>query len=125
MTVSLERRNHPRIDLQGEANILLAGVVRNGTLMNLSPSGLQIECRHQLIEQLNQFKSNAGLFPDFELEFTLPSSDQSGKKIKSTCNVSYCRRQRQDSYHLGLNFVSLDERGEIEVAEYLNKLNEA
>jgi primosomal replication protein N len=114
-----EKRNYPRVDLRGEANIRLAGIVRNGTLMNLSPSGIQIECRHKLVEQLKRFKSEAGLFPDFELEFNLPAQGSSTKKIKSTCTVSYCRRQRQDSYHLGLNFRSLAKQDEQQVSEFL------
>lgn len=115
-----EKRNYPRVDLRGEASIRLAGIVRNGTLMNLSPSGIQIECRHQLIEQLRKFKSEAGLFPDFELEFSLPAEGRCVRKIKSTCTVSYCRRQRQDSYHLGLNFRALAAQDEKQLGEYLS-----
>ena len=118
--MSNEKRNYPRVDLQGEANIRLAGIVRNGTLMNLSPSGIQIECRHQLIEQLTKFKSEAGLFPDFELEFNLPAPNSSTRKIKSTCTVSYCRRQRQDSYHLGINFQALSEQYQKQLSEFLS-----
>ena len=118
--MSNDKRNYPRVDLRGEANIRLAGIVRNGTLMNLSPSGIQIECRHQLIEQLARFKSDSGLFPDFELEFALPAQGRCSRKIKSTCTVSYCRRQRQDSYHLGLNFQALAEQDEKRLNEYLN-----
>jgi hypothetical protein len=115
-----EKRNYPRVDICGEANIRLAGIVRNGTLMNLSPSGIELECRHQLIEQLTKFKSEAGLFPDFELEFSLPAQGSCARKIKSTCTVSYCRRQRQDSYHLGVNFQILAEQDEKQLNEYLS-----
>ena len=118
--MSNEKRNFPRVDLCGEANIRLAGIVRNGTLMNLTPAGIQLECRHQLIEQLAKLKSDAGLFPDFELEFSLPTRGRSSRKIKSTCTVSFCRRQRQDSYHLGLNFQSLAEQDEKQLSEYLS-----
>lgn len=120
MTFNQERRNYPRADLQGEASFVLAGVVRNGNMTNLSRSGVQLECRHQLIELLSELKSEAGVYPDVELEFSLPCVGESAsKKIKSTCNVSYCRRQRQDSYILGLNFVSMDEQDENEVGEYV------
>lgn len=115
-----EKRNYPRVDLCGEANIHLDGIVRNGTLMNLTPSGIQLECRHQLIEQLTKFKSEAGLFPDFELEFSLPAQGRCTRKIKSTCTVSFCRRQRQDSYHLGVNFQALAEQDEKQLTEYLS-----
>lgn len=125
MNANDEKRKHPRIDLEGEANILLAGVTGNGAMKNLSRTGIQLECHHQLIEQLSEFKSNAGVFPDFELEFSLPSSNESSKKIKSTCTVSYCRRQSQDSYLLGLNFISIAEQGENELVEYVERVAEA
>ena len=115
-----EKRNYPRVDLRGEANIRLAGIVRNGTLMNLSPSGIELECRHQLIVQLTKFKSEAGLFPDVELEFSLPAQGSYTRKIKSTCTVSFCRRQRQDCYHLGVNFQALAEQDEKQLSEYLS-----
>ena len=124
--MSFERRKYPRVSVEGEANILLAGEVGSGTLMKLSPSGIQIECHRQLVEQLSHTKSDTGLYPEFELEFVLPDC---GKKknarkdrepIKSTCHVSFCRRQRQDSYHLGLVFVSLNENDEKKVTDYIN-----
>ena len=115
-----ERRKYPRVSLGGEASILLSGVVRNGVVMNLSPSGIQLECHHQLVDQLSKAKSDAGLYPEFELEFTLPGNGKKIKAIKSTCNVSYCRRQNQDSYHLGLNFITLNEHDEQKVSDYIS-----
>lgn len=114
------RRSYPRVAASGDANILLAGVVRNGSLLNVSPSGIQIECRQKLVEQLTRFKSEAGLFPDFEMEFSLPAKGRKSRKIKSTCTVSHCRRLRQDSYHLCLNFLELDEQGERCVSDYID-----
>lgn len=115
-----ERRKYPRVAIGGEVNIRIAGVVRNGTLLNLSPSGIQIECRHRLIEQLARFKTAAGLYPDFELEFTLSVSGHAKQTIKSPCNVFICRRLRQDSYHLGLNFITLSAQDEKNVSDYIN-----
>lgn len=120
--MSNERRKYPRVDLDGDVNIQIAGVVRSGSLMNVSPEGIQIECRHQLIEQLAKFKSDSGLFPDFELEFDLPVPEDDHRNIKSTCNVSYCRRLSQDSYHLGLSFVTLSENDERRVSDYINHM---
>ena len=119
MNMISERRNFPKVDLRGHACILLDGVVRNSSVRNLTPSGIQVEWRHQLVEQLCKHKSSAGLFPDFELEFELPVSKKKKKTIKSLCNVTFCRRQRQDSYHLGLNFVALGEQDERQLDDYL------
>jgi hypothetical protein len=48
-----ERRNYPRVPIFGDVNLKLSGIVRSGTLMNISPSVIQIECQHNLIEQLS------------------------------------------------------------------------
>ena len=116
----MKKRNYSHVDLCGEANIRLAGIVRNCTLMNLCPAYIEIECSHQLIEQLRKFKSEAGLFSEFELEFSLPAQGSCTRKIKSTRTVFYCRRQRQDSYHLGLNFGALAAQDEKQLSEYLS-----
>ena len=94
--------------------------MRNRTLVNLCPAGTEIECRHQLVEQLRKLKSEAGLFSDFELEFSLPAQSSCTRKIKSTCTVSYCRRQGQDSYQLGLNFAALAAQDEKQLSKYLS-----
>ena len=113
-----ERRKYPRVPIIGDVSLLLSGIVRSGTLMNISPSGIQIECQHNLIEQLSQAKSDAGLFPHFELEFELAEADKD--RVKSVCNVSYCRRLSQDNYNLGLNFVALSDADERRVADYID-----
>jgi hypothetical protein len=115
-----EIRNYSRVDLCGEANIRLAGIVRNTTVMSLYSAGIEIECSRQLVEQLRKFKSEAGLFSEFELEFSLPAQGSCTRKIKSICTVFYCRRQRQDSYHLGLNFGALAAQDEKQLSEYLS-----
>lgn len=116
--MSNEKRKFPRVPLAGAANMLVDGVVRNGEILDISPSGIQIECRHQLIEQLMKSKSDAGLFPNFELEFNLRDSKKG--TVQSVCNVSYCRRLSQDRYHLGLNFISLTDNDEQRISTYIN-----
>ena len=116
-----ERRKYPRVVLGGEASILLAGVVRNGGLMNVSPSGIQIECQHNVIEHLSRHKSDSGQYPDFEFEFALPNGGSSEMSIKAVCKVSYCRRQRQDLYHLGLSFLKLSEKDEKTLDAYIGE----
>ena len=81
--MSTERRNYPKVSLQGDARILLAGIVRNGKLIHMTPAGVEIEIRHQLVEQLNRFKSDEGLFPDFEVEFEIPCAGSNTRKVSS------------------------------------------
>lgn len=115
-----ERRKYPCVPILGDANLKLSGTVRCGTLMNISPSGIQIECHQNLIEELSQAKSESGLFPNFELEFELTAAGK--ERVKSVCNVSYCRRLSQDNYNLGLNFVALSDSDERRVTEFINHM---
>ncbi|MBQ14351.1 MAG: PilZ domain-containing protein [Gammaproteobacteria bacterium] len=119
--MTIERRKYPRVIAHGEVSILLAGEVHNGALMNVAPPGIQLECQHSAVEHLGSLKSSSGQYPDFEFEFKLPASARSAKTIRAICTVSYCRRQRQDSYHLGLSFVVLDKQAEQTVDAYINK----
>lgn len=118
MMIRNERRKYPRIDLAGQVSLLVAGVVRTGTLMNLSPCGVQVQARHQLVEQIARFKSESGLFPEFDLEFPLPD----GSSVSCRCTVSYCRRLSQDNYHIGLDFVTLNEEDEHRIDGALHQL---
>lgn len=115
-----ERRNYPKVDIECEANLCISGVVRSGTVRNVSPSGIQLECQRQLVERMSENKRDSGLYPDFDLEFMLPANEQTPAKVKSSCNVSYCRRLSHDKYSLGLNFVSLSETDEKRVSEFLS-----
>ena len=119
--MSNEKRQYPRVDISGEANLFLNGAVGNVDLLNISPSGIQIECKHDVVEKLSKHKSEAGIFPAFDLEFILPSSDSAGMLINVSCNVCYCRRLSQDNYNLGLYFVDFAEPDEKRLLEYISK----
>jgi c-di-GMP-binding flagellar brake protein YcgR len=119
-----ERRVYPRIAVDGEANIVISGAIRNATLLNLSQSGIELECKHQLVERMSQYRKDSGLYPDIDLEFSLPVSNQSQRKVKSSCIVSHLRRLSQDTYHLGLSFISLTELDEKRVSDFIRHTSE-
>jgi hypothetical protein len=114
-----ERRIYPRIAVDGEAELLISGAIRSGTLINVSPSGIELECKHQLVERMSQYKRDSGLYPDVDLEFSLPVSNQGQPKVRSSCNVSYLRRKSQDTYQLGLNFINLTDVDEKRVSDFI------
>lgn len=120
-----ERRVYPRIAVAGEASVLISGDIRNGTLLNVSPSGIELECRHQLVERMSQYRQSSGLYPDIDLEFSLPASKQDRAKVRTSCNVSYCRRLSQDTYHLGLNFITLTDVDEKRVTDFIQQTSSA
>lgn len=112
-----ERRSYLRVAIDGEASLEISGIVRIGNLLNMTSSGVQIECRRQLVERLAEFKYDSGLYPDFDVEFELPKQ---GSAVRSSCNVSNCRRLSQNVYQLELNFVGLSPADEARVDAYIN-----
>lgn len=120
-----ERRIYPRIAVAGEANILISGAMRSGTLLNVSPAGIELKCKRQLVERMSQYKRDSGLYPDVDLEFSLPVPNEDEPKVKSSCNVSYLRRMSQDTYHLGLNFINLTDIDEKRVSDFIQHTSSA
>lgn len=114
-----ERRTYPKIALEGKANVLISGAVRRGTLLHVSPSGIELECRHHLVERMSQYKRSSGLYPDVDLEFALPKASDECVPVRSSCHVSYCRRLSQDIYRVGLDFVELTDLDEKRVSEFV------
>ncbi|MFT4860837.1 MAG: hypothetical protein ACI95C_000035 [Pseudohongiellaceae bacterium] len=115
-----ERRNYPKVALETEANLLICGVVRSATVLNLSPSGLQLECRRQIVERMAEQKRASGMYPDFELEFDLPANEPAKTQVKSSCSIAYCRRLSQNTYHLDLNFVNLSETDKKRLSDFIH-----
>ncbi len=115
-----ERRKYPKVNLETEANLLISGVVRSATLLNLSPSGVRMECRRQLVERMAEEKRDSGMYPDFDVEFNLPIDTQVGSRVRSSCSVTHCRRLNQNTYHLDLNFVTLSETDEKLLKDFLH-----
>jgi c-di-GMP-binding flagellar brake protein YcgR len=116
-----ERRNYPKVALETEANLLVSGVVRSAVVLNLSPSGVQMECRRQLVERMAEQKRASGMYPDFDLEFSLPAIAPEQSWVKSSCSVAHCRRLSQNTYHLDLNFVNLSENDEKRLSEFIHQ----
>ncbi len=115
-----ERRNYPRVALETEANLVVCGVVRSATVLNLSPTGLQMQCRRQIVERMAEQKRDCGMYPDFDLEFSLPAIEPAKTRVKSSCSVAHCRRLSQNTYHLDLNFVNLSESDQKRLSEFIH-----
>jgi hypothetical protein len=109
------------VALETEANLLVCGVVRSAVVLNLSPSGVQMECRRQLVERMTEQKRDSGMYPDFDLEFSLPAIEPAKSWVKSSCSVAYCRRLSHDTYHLDLNFINLSESDEKRLSEFIHQ----
>ena len=114
-----ERRNYPKASLEGEALLAIAESIHKAQLMGIAPAGVQVECERQVVETLAQKKSEAGLYPDFDLIFNLPTDDTT---ISAHCTVSNCRRLSQDRYHLVLGFEQICHDDDVKVNQFLGLL---
>ena len=115
------RRRFPRVPLEGEATVLLDGIVRSSKLTDLSPAGVQLTCHRQVVDQISSEKSDAGLYPDIHLEFPLPGDARQQRSIRATCSVFACRRLSQDYYQLALQFRSLEPKAERVIGSYIER----
>ncbi|MEX0619663.1 MAG: PilZ domain-containing protein [Pseudohongiellaceae bacterium] len=107
-----ERRRYPRVLLNGDVELFLEQESRPALLLNVSPTGAQLECRHQLIQYLTSNKNEAGMYPPMDIAFSLPQPGGRKTSLRLSCAVSYCRRLSQDCYHLGLDFGEVSGKDE-------------
>lgn len=130
-----ERREHPRVSLEGVVDLSIGEVVRRGKILDVSPAGLRVECSNQLIDYLNRQKSSAGLYPKLIVEFCVPIVDsvkhlhdrvtymrqQNRACLSLLGQVSNCRRLRQDSYQLGIHFISVPKNEDRLLSAYIEE----
>lgn len=129
MTLLNERRKYPRVALGGVVDMILGEMVRKGNLLDVSPSGIRLECSAQLVNRLNALKTDAGLFPQVQAEFCLPAVERtelpaigesgSRRKLSLACQVTNCRRLNQDGYELGLSFITVTQADEQSLERYI------
>ena len=106
------RREHPRVNLSLPIQVIRAnGVVIHSTIFSLSRDGLQLSCDHQtarlIIPKLQQKLAVEPV--QIHVRFRLPLSSRPPVEIDVHCLAKYVRRTSQDNYHIGLNYVDLDD----------------
>lgn len=106
------RREHPRVNLNLPIQVIRAnGVVIHSTIFSLSRDGLQLSCDHQtarlIIPKLQQKLAVEPV--QIHVRFRLPLSSRPPVEIDVHCLAKYVRRTSQDNYHIGLNYIDLDD----------------
>lgn len=106
------KREHPRVNLSLPIQVIRAnGVVIHSTIFSLSRDGLQLSCDHQtarlIIPKLQQKLAVEPV--QIHVRFRLPLSSRPPVEIDVHCLAKYVRRTSQDNYHIGLNYIDLDD----------------
>ena len=106
------KREHPRVNIGLPIQVIRAnGVVIHSTIFSLSRDGLQLSCDHQtarlIIPKLQQKLAVEPV--QIHVRFRLPLSSRPPIEIDVHCLAKYVRRTSQNNYHIGLNYVDLDD----------------
>ena len=119
--VLVDLRRHPRFDTHFSAEAIAEnGLKTVVTITNISRSGLRLEANRQTLD---------ALFPDFSRQsrytpttlrvlFTVPDGSGPNRTVQVQCRSVYIRREKQDTWHIGMKFVEFDEGNEA-LTDYL------
>lgn len=123
-----DNRFNPRVHADFLASILLTeqqGI--EVSIANISISGIMIdatqrEFRSILGERHTNFSAHQTETREMDVKFSLPgdSGRGCGADIEVRCRAVYVRRISQDSYHIGLKFLTLDTASRSKIIRYVD-----
>jgi len=110
-TVLLDLRSHPRFDTRFPAEAISGnGRKTRATITNLSRSGLRLECTRKMIDDLfPDFNRQAGHTPSpLQVAFVIPDGSDNHLSVKVQCKSAYIRREKMDSWQIGMAITAID-----------------
>lgn len=120
-TFLIDLRRHPRFDTQipGEA-VAPGGEKVSVVISNISLSGLRLEGSQEMLGTLlADINGPAPRAPaSLQISFSLPGESDQLATVKVQCRTVYTRREKKESYQLGMEFSTFDE-GRGALTEYL------
>ncbi len=129
--ITMEQRGQIRYKTQFSAtlnnsNEKTESTQTNATVTNLSLSGLQLECDHEvmsaLIPRLPHKDSGNPIY--VHALFQVPTSQKSRADIHVECLIVYTRRLAQNRYVIGTQFKEFENHCETELEDYLRHFGE-
>lgn len=121
-------RHYSRIKAQLQANILKDGDLKvTAAIENLSRAGMMLTCDNQTLSQL--LPVTTPIVPrqpvQLAVEFTVPVVATQTVLVKTQCNVVYTRRVSRDSFHVGLEFDSVENNGYSYINQFIDAQQKA
>ena len=107
-----ENRQFPRIKTRIPLHIINQnGEALFATALDMSLDGLQIECDHKTQQQIIQGneKQTPGQPVEMDIQIKIPITKNSSTRMEMRCRLVIARRLAQNKYHLGLNYLQLDD----------------
>ena len=121
--VLVDLRRYPRFETQFTAEAAAGNGHKTAvTITNISRSGLRLDADRYVLD---------ALFPDYirktrytptnlQVNFSVPDATNQQRPIKVRCKSVYIRREKQDNWQIGMEFVNFDV-GEEALIEYLSR----
>jgi hypothetical protein len=117
------RRLHRRVPLGVPVALVHeCGTVGTAVGLNLSVSGVHVQCDRMTLDSLYRSDVPARLVQSFlDAHFMLPVFSVEAK-IDARCSVVYRQTIADDVHVLGLEFLSLPESSRLQVLRYVNEV---
>lgn len=116
-----ERRNSLRYRVSLELDLVLAnGGILPVTANNLSHHGLQFTCDSWVANEIEPRGIHNHPLGHIQLKVVAPLAN--GEKLYARCRIITARRLSQETYLIGLKFVSFENGSDTLLNEFLNSL---
>lgn len=121
-----ERRLYPRLKTDFPIEITMPdGEIVTATTINLSTSGVQMECgRSEASQMFSVSEDEKTLGKPIELKtcLKLPIKPTAPTEICLLCRIVISRRLEENIYHIGLKYIDLKEDQQQTLETYLDQL---
>lgn len=121
-----DQRQQVRFRTNFKALLVGSGRQAQALVRNLSLTGLQIECTHEVMAALTpNIECPTPRMPTtIHVHFQVPTSRQSRVEIDVECLMIYARRQAQDRYLVGMQFSRFEHQCENDLQDYMSHFGE-
>jgi PilZ domain len=120
-------RRHPRISTALSCQVSVPHDKMHPALMhNLSPGGLKFSCAHDtFIALVPESQRTPGLVQDVRIEIQFQLTSSGGKEpstIRAEADIIHTERLAQDCYHIGAQFLQLQDDAVQAIESYVTEM---
>lgn len=122
----IDLRREPRFKTNFSCSVETHDLLCSALITNLSKSGLQLECDHELMQALMpNIKRPSPHEPiNLAIHFEVPTSYKDKVAIDLQCKIIYSRRLAQNRFFIGCMFSEFEHQCEAVLEDYLQHFGE-
>lgn len=123
MLPNLEKRRYPRVNANFEAEIFCGdGFKIKAIVLDTSSTGLKLQCNsveRDLLTPRGEW-TYQGKPIEAKVSLIVPQPKNKTTAVDVQCAVAFSRRVAMDRYHVGLRYLTLDQKGFTILAEFIS-----